>query len=46
MRGWIAIPRELVANHELVEGWLESAFRHAAALPAKQTKPKVKSRKA
>jgi TfoX/Sxy family transcriptional regulator of competence genes len=46
MRGWIAVPRQLVANHPLVERWLESAFRHAAALPAKQTEPKARSRKA
>lgn len=36
MRGWIAVPRKLVADHELVQSWLESAFRHAAALPAKR----------
>lgn len=46
MRGWIAVPRALVADHELVQTWLERAFRHVAALPAKQTKTKARPRKA
>jgi TfoX/Sxy family transcriptional regulator of competence genes len=46
MRGWIAVPHKLVANHELVERWLESAFRHAAAMPARQTRPRARSGKA
>jgi len=43
MRGWIAVPRKLVADHELVEGWLESAFRHAATLPTKRVRAKRKA---
>jgi TfoX/Sxy family transcriptional regulator of competence genes len=46
MRGWIAVPRKLVDDHARVQGWLESAFRHAAALPAKRSKAKRPAQRA
>lgn len=46
MRGWIAISRALVRKHDLVERWLESAFRHAAAMPAKASKRRAGASKA
>jgi TfoX/Sxy family transcriptional regulator of competence genes len=42
MRGWIAVPRKLIDDHALVEGWVERAFRHVAALPAKRVRAKRK----
>jgi len=46
MRGWIAVPHELIADRTLVQGLLERAFRHVAALPAKRAKTTSKSRRA
>jgi TfoX/Sxy family transcriptional regulator of competence genes len=38
MKGWMAVPGKLVANEALVRGWLDGAYRHISAMPAKKKK--------
>ena len=36
MKGWVAVPRRLLEDEDVVRGWIESAFGHVASTPAKK----------
>jgi hypothetical protein len=36
MRGFLTLPREIVADDEALAGWIERARAHAASLPPKK----------
>jgi len=36
MTGWVAVPRRLLADEDVVRGWIDAAFRHVASIPAKK----------
>jgi TfoX/Sxy family transcriptional regulator of competence genes len=42
MRGWIVVPRDVLADVGLTGRWITRAFRHASEMPRKARKPKAK----
>jgi TfoX/Sxy family transcriptional regulator of competence genes len=36
MKGWVAVPRRLLHDEDVVRDWIEAAFRHVASPPAKK----------
>jgi len=39
MKGYVTVPAAIVAEPERLREWMQRAFEHAAALPAKEKKP-------
>ncbi|HYV56725.1 MAG TPA: TfoX/Sxy family protein [Candidatus Nitrosopolaris sp.] len=42
MRGWVVVPQEILASAALTEGWITRAYHHAAEMPRKTRKTKLK----
>src|SRR5581483_3936890 len=45
MRGYVVLPESVQADPVALGGWIERAFIHAAAMPAKQPKPRAARRR-